>query len=137
MKPGHDFSKMPSIKSFQFRHNARVSGRIWKAFDEGRALFPADAAAELATQAETLHRFTRHQIERAWERLESWTGKFFCVEDRSAIEIRSEITEVIAPTLSWEGLDVETDVKCLSEKLQDVLGRVRYRMTAPHFCDSA
>lgn len=48
------------IECFRFRHRAKVSMRIWKAFDEGRALFPTDAAAELAIQAELLHQFTHH-----------------------------------------------------------------------------
>lgn len=127
MKPGQDFSKMSSIERFPFRHRARVSVRIWKAFDEGRALFPADAAADLAAQAEALHQFTRYQIERAWERLESWANVTLSAEDRPSFESRSNIAEVTAPTLNWDGLDVETDADRLSEKLQDVLSRVRYR----------
>lgn len=127
MKPGQDFSKIPGIERFPFRHCARVSMRIWKAFDEGRELFPADAAAEIAVRAEVLHQFTRHQIERAWGRLESWTEKTFCAENRYIIESRSEIVEMMAPMLNWDGLDVETDADRLYEKLQDVLSRVRYR----------
>lgn len=137
MKPGQDLSGMPSIERFQFRHRARVSIRIWKAFDEGRALFPTDTAAELAAQAETLQRFTRSQIDRAWERLEKWTAIVFLVEKRSVIESGCNISEAEVSMLSWAGLDVETDESRLSEKLQEVFNRVRYRLVAPHFCDSA
>ncbi|MFZ2524115.1 MAG: FRG domain-containing protein [Candidatus Ferrigenium altingense] len=136
MKPGQDFSEMPGVECFKFRHRARISVRIWKAFDEGHALFPADAAAELAVQAESLHQFTHHQIERAWIRMESWTEKTFCAEDRSVIESHSEISKVAVPVLSWDGLDVETDENHLSAKLHDVFSRVRYRMVSPHFCDA-
>lgn len=134
MKSGQDFSEMPGIERFRFRHRARVSVRIWKAFDEGRALFPADAAAELAVQAETLRQFTPHQIDRAWERLGKWTENIIRAENRSIIESRGGITEVTTPMLTWVGMDVETNADRLSEKLQDVLSRVRYRMTAPHVC---
>lgn len=127
MKPRQDFSEMHGIECFRFRQRARVSVRIWKAFDEGRALFPPDATAELAVQAETLFQFTRHQIERAWGRLENWTGKTYCAEQRLSFENSSGIAEVSTPKLSWDGLDVETDVNRLSDKLQDVLSRVRYR----------
>lgn len=136
MKPGQDFSEMPGVECFKFRHCARISVRTWKAFDEGHALFPADAAAELAVQAESLHQFTHHQIERAWIRMESWAEKTFCVEDRSAIESHSEISKVAVPVLSWDGLDVEMDENHLSAKLHDVFSRVRYRMVSPHFCDA-
>lgn len=127
MKPGQDFGAIPSVECFRFRHSARVSNRIWRSFDEGRELFPADAAAELAVRAEALHQFTPHQIERAWERLEQWTEKTFCTEERLAINERSGLVEVSETMLGWGGLDVETDKDRLFEKLRDVLSRVRYR----------
>jgi hypothetical protein len=106
--------------------------RIWKAFDEGRSLFPADAAAELSIQAEALHSFTRHQIDRAWERLEAWLGVAFPAASRPAIENRSNITEIAEPKLTWEKLDVETNEANLLHKLQEVLNRVRFRLTSDH-----
>lgn len=127
MKPGQDFSAIPCIECFRFRHSARVSNRIWRSFDEGRELFPADAAAELAVKAEGLYQFTPHQIERAWERLEQWTEKTLCVEKRLSILECSGIAEITGTMLSWEGLNVETDPDRLLVKLQDVLSRVRYR----------
>lgn len=136
MKLGQDFNEIASVERFRFRHRTRVSMRIWKAFDEGRELFPVDAAAQLAAQAEVLQQFTRHQIERAWGRLENWAEIKFFAENRSLIEVGCDISEVAVPTLSWAGLDVETDENRLLEKLQEVFNRVRYRMVAPHFCDS-
>ncbi|MEI7843464.1 MAG: FRG domain-containing protein [Gallionellaceae bacterium] len=136
MKSGQDFKEIPSVECFRFRHRARVSVRIWKAFDEGRELFPADAAAELATQAEALQQFTRAQIDRAWARLEKWTETSFLAEKRLVAEGSCNLFEVASPILSWAGLDVETDEDHLLEKLQEVFNRVRYRMTASHFCDS-
>lgn len=127
MKPAQDFCSLPGIECFRFKHCVRISHHIWQAFDEGRLLFPDDAAAELAIQAEGLHQFTRSQIDRAWQRLENWTNAVFSINDRSVIESRCDISELKAPLLSWDGLDVETDEKKLSEKLQDVLNRVRYR----------
>jgi hypothetical protein len=127
MSMGQSLNEISGVECFRFRHRARVSLRIWKIFDEGRALFPDDAAAELAKQAEALHRFTRDQIDRAWSRSERWTEKTFCAEERLILESRFNLVEVTAPLLSWVGLDVETDAERLSEQLQDVLSRVRYR----------
>lgn len=130
MKPGQNFCELPSVERFPFRHRARVSHRIWKSFDEGRALFPPDAADELATQANTLHQFTRPQIDRAWKRLGNWLGETFNTEVRKIIENRGNITETTAPILTWNGLDIETDEDRLSQKLAEILSRVRYRMAA-------
>jgi hypothetical protein len=135
MKSGQDFNEIPSIECFRFRHRARASVRIWKAFDEGRELFPADAAAELAIQAEALQQFTRAQIDRAWERLEKWTEASFFAEKRLVVERSCNLYEVESPILSWAGLDVETDEARLLEKLHEALNRVRVRFVADHFCE--
>ena len=75
MKPGQDFTSLPSVETFHFQHEAHISYHIWNAFDQGKALFPTDAAAELARRAESLSEFTESQIERAWRRLAEWTAE--------------------------------------------------------------
>ena len=130
MKPGQDFSALPSVKVFQFQHDAAISHRIWNAFDQGKALFPVDAASELATQADSLAAFTRAQIERAWQRLENWIGHTFAPQARRRIEENSDITEIDAPCLTWDGLDVEASHEQLVEHFNEIFSRVRYRLTA-------
>jgi len=130
MKHGQSLCELPAVERFPFRQRAKISHRIWKAFDEGRALFPPDAAEELAAQANTLSRFTRTQIDRAWQRLEEWTGAGFEPEQRHAIEKQSNINETTATILTWDGLDVETDKNLLSQKLAEILNRSRVRLSA-------
>lgn len=131
MKPGQDFSTLPSVEVFQFQHDAAISHRIWNAFDQGKALFPADAASELATQADSLATFTRVQIKRAWQRLENWIGHPLDTEVRRQVEESSEITEIDAPCLTWAGLEVEASHAQLVEHFNEIFSRIRYRLTAP------
>lgn len=131
MQPSQDFRTLPSVEAFQFRHDATISNRIWNAFDQGKALFPVDAAAELATQADSLVAFTHEQIERAWLRLEKWVGYTFDTEVRRQIAERSEITEINVPCLTWDGLGVETSHETLMEQFNEIFSRIRYRLTAP------
>lgn len=76
MKPGQDLSDMPGIQRFRFRHRARVSVRIWKSFDEGRVLFPTDAAAELTVQVEALHHSPRIKLNMRGSDWKVGTDKF-------------------------------------------------------------
>ena len=128
MKKGHDFESLPTVQKVRFRHSAKVSTRIWKSFDEGRALFPKDAAAELAEQAKCLTMFTCEQLDQAWEKLDAWHGKITGLADRQTIELSASLTVTDSPFLTWDGLDVETDIDEMRNQLQSVLTQVRYRM---------
>lgn len=130
MKPGLDFCSLPSVQMIKFRHCSEVSNRIWQAFDEGRSLFPPDAAAELAEQAKVLIQFTRQQVDTAWEKLDCWDGETRDIDKRQQIEICAGINITASTTLSWHGLDVEHDETKLLGHLQEVMNGVRYRMAA-------
>ena len=106
------------------------SHRIWNAFDQGEALFPADAAAELARRAESLREFTESQIERAWQRLAEWTSVPDSPIDPVQFETATGITVVATPRLNWSGLDIETSEERLMEQFREVVDRVRFRMAA-------
>lgn len=130
MKPGQDFTSLPSVETFHFQQQAHISHRIWKAFDQGEALFPADAAAELARRAESLSEFTESQIERAWQRLAEWTAETDSSIDKVRIRTATGITMVEAPRLNWSGLDIETSEERLMKQFREVVDRVRFRMAA-------
>ena len=127
MKKGMDLNALPFVQMVKFRHCAKISSRIWKAFDEGRALFPDDAAAELAKRAEPLRQFTGKQVERAWERLDAWHGKRSTADYRQSVESTSEIDIFEVNILNWDGLDIERDERKLADQLRGVLDNVRYR----------
>ena len=130
MKPGQDFTSLPSVETFHFQHQAHISHRIWNAFDQGAALFPADAAAELARRAESLSEFTESQIERASQRLAEWTAKTDVPIDTVRIQTVTGITMVETPRLNWSGLVIETSEEHLLEQFREVVDRVRFRMAA-------
>ena len=130
MKPGQDFTSLPSVETFHFQHQAHISNRIWNAFDQGAALFPTDAAAELARRAESLSEFTESQIERAWQRLAEWTAETDNSIDTGEIQTATGITVVATPRLNWSGLDIETSEEQLMEQFREVVDRVRFRMAA-------
>lgn len=131
MKAGQDFAKMPRVQMARFRQHPEVSTRIWKSFDEGRALFPDDAATELAKKAKELMQFTRSQADRAWMKLSKWDEKHTCsLDDRPKIEQKAAMEIVENSVLNWNGLDVEHDECRLQMRLREVLSRVRYRRVA-------
>lgn len=130
MKPGQDFTSLPSVETFSFQHQAHISHRIWNAFDQGEALFPRDAAAELARRAEFLSEFTESQIERAWKRLAEWAGETCSPSQKTCIQESIGITIVESPPLDWNGLNVETSEDRLMEQFKEIVDRVRFRMAA-------
>ena len=130
MKPGQDFTSLPSVETFHFQHQAHISYRIWSAFDQGDALFPTDAAAELERRAESLSEFTESQIGRAWQRLVEWTPVPDSPIDPVQFETATGITVVATPRLNWSGLDIETSEERLMEQFREVVDRVRFRMAA-------
>lgn len=127
MKKGRDLNALPFVQMVKFRHCAKISARIWKSFDEGRALFPDDAAVVLAKRAETLCQFTRQQIDRSWARLDAWNENKTTNEYRQAVEDRSEIRQSETNILNWDGLGIERDERKLTSQLMGVLEKVRYR----------
>lgn len=126
MKNGQDFGKIPGVQKVKFCQHPEISNRIWKSFDEGRALFPPDAAAHLAEQAKLLTQFTRSQLDRAWSMLDAWHGFASAVDNRLAVEQRLGV-QVENALLSWAGLDVDHDEHRLRSRLEDVLSKVRFR----------
>lgn len=130
MKNGLDFESLPTVQKVRFKHSAKVSVRIWKSFDEGRALFPADAAADLAEQARCLMVFTRPQLDQAWTKLDAWNAVATDLATRKTIEQSAGLAMVPMPVLSWDGLNVERDELRLHDQWCDVLKQVRYRMAA-------
>ena len=130
MKPGQDFTSLPSVETFHFQHQAHISHHIWNAFDQGEALFPTDAAAELARRAESLSEFTESQIGRAWQRLAEWTAETDNPIDTVQIQTATGIMVVATPPLNWSGLDIETSEERLMEQFREVIDRARFRMAA-------
>lgn len=132
MEPGQDFlsSKDFTTERAYFKQNAAISHRIWKEFDEGRALFPNDPAEQLSKQAQTICEFTETQMTNAWSRVEAWECRKFTPEQRSSIEVSTGITIISSTALTWNHLNVESRDEQLTHKIQDVLNRVRYRRSA-------
>mgnify|MGYP000090613886 CR=1 FL=1 len=130
MKKGLDFGSLDLVEKVRFTHSARVSTRIWKSFDCGHALFPQDAAAELADQAHALMAFTRHQADLAWNRFDRWHGTISTDENRQKIESCLGIDIVSSPFLSWDTFDIERDEIRLRDNLRSILEKVRFRMAA-------
>lgn len=130
MELGQDFTSSPSVELFHFLHEKDISHRIWSAFEQGDALFPNDAVAELAQRAELLISFTPGQIERAWQRLMQWTGATYDTNCREHLQANNNISMAAKPCLNWDGLGVETSEERLMNQLMGVLDRVRWRMAA-------
>lgn len=128
MKPGQDFvHDVFTTERAYFKQSAAISHRIWKEFDEGRALFPNDPAAQLSRQAQNLMEFTEEQLERAWARYEIWECRHYTPEQRRSLEVSSGIDVRSSTALTWNHLDVETRNDQLTNMIDDVLKRVRYR----------
>ena len=130
MKPDQDFTSLPTVQTFHFRHQEHISHRVWEAFGRGEALFPRDAAAELADRAETMTGFTSDQIKRAWERLSQWTLESYDADKRKSVENTAGICFVDAPGLTWDGMGVEMSEESTREACNEVLDRVRFRLAA-------
>lgn len=128
MKHGQDFvHDMFTTECAYFKQSAAISHRIWKEFDEGRALFPSDPAAQLSMRAQNLREFTEDQLEHAWTRLEAWERRQYTPERRALLEVASSITVKSSTTLTWNGLDVESRDDRLNNIIENVLKRASYR----------
>lgn len=128
MKPGQDFvNDIFTTERAYFRQNAAISHRIWKAYDEGRALFPNDPAERLSKKAQVLMEFTETQIARAWSRFEQWECRRFSLEQRAVLEVSIGMKVRSSPALTWNQLDIETREDQLTNMIEDVFNRVRCR----------
>ena len=95
------------VQKYYFKHSISQSKKIWKQFDEGKALFPDDSAADLANICSKLNSFTNKQLNKAFERFELWSGKKIN-EEQILNSLKIETVE--QTKLNWNGL-VETDFK--------------------------
>lgn len=128
MKPGQDFvDDLFTTERAYFKQSAAISHRIWKEFDEGRALFPNDPAAQLSMQAQHLMEFTAAQMACAWSRFEAWERERYTPERRASLEISCGITVRSSTALTWENLGVETRDNQLNNMIENVLNRASYR----------
>lgn len=125
MKPGQDFvDSLFTTERAYFRQSAAISVRIWKEFDEGRALFPNDPATQLSMRVRDLREFTETQLANAWSRFEAWECNRYTAAQRESVEVSSGITIRSSPALTWNHLNVETRDDVLNKMIEDVLGRV-------------
>lgn len=117
------------VQKYYFKHSISQSKKIWKMFDEGKALFPDDSASNLANECTKLNSFTQRQIDKAIKRFKIWSGK----DIKIAQVLDSLKIEIIEKnTLSWDNL-VETDFSYWEEKFDITMQKARFRFTAPHF----
>ena len=112
------------VEKYYFKHSRSQSERIWKQFDKGRALFPDDSAADLANECKKLNSFTKEQIQKAFERFETWSGEK--LDNKVQILDRLKIEIMTNNHLSWDNL-VETDPKYWENKFIETMNKVRYR----------
>lgn len=131
MKRGQDFvDEIFTTERAYFKQSSAISHRIWKEFDEGRALFPDDPAARVSQLATRFTEFTEAQIARAWSQFESWEGEYYSEKKRRELEAASGITVGAASLPSWSDCGVETHEDQLAGLMQDVLNRARFRRVA-------
>lgn len=124
---GRDFISLPSVQMACFRQDPKISQRIWKLFDEGRALFPPDAAADVAAQAMQLHTFTPEQIDRAWNRLETWHCNKRTPEKRRRTERSAGLVVATSTELNWTRASIENNPEILRSQLEYELRNLRWR----------
>lgn len=128
IKPGHDFcdTKYTTERAY-FYHNREISNRIFEAFDGGNQLFPFDPCSNLSRQAHELREFTEQQLREAWSRLEDWEGVTYPLSQRITLAASANIKTRSENILTWNGLNVESREERLTEMVEAVLNRTRYR----------
>ncbi|HSW29732.1 MAG TPA: FRG domain-containing protein [Longimicrobiales bacterium] len=124
---GKDFHSVPAVQVVRFRQCAETSIRIWTAFDRGRALFPSDSTATLSSQARSLSSFSRHQVDRAWGRLDAWHGSTTSADERRRGELLAGIDLVQTAVLTCEPLGPDDNAEEVTERLTATLRKVRCR----------
>lgn len=114
------------VQKYYFKHSISQSKKIWKQFDEGKALFPDDSAADLANKCSKLNFFTNEQINKAFERFELWSGDKLNKE-QTLDNLKIEIVEENG--LCWDDL-VEVDLKYWENIFDATMSKVGFRMSA-------
>lgn len=114
------------VEKYYFKHSQSQSQRVWKQFDEGKALFPDDSAADLANQCKQLNTFTKEQVKKAFERFELWHGETVNNQEQILDSLNIEIIKHNG--LSWGNL-VETKQEFWENKFHETMNKVRYRMS--------
>lgn len=128
---GQDFaSELFGTECAYFKQNAAISRRIWKEFDEGRALFPGDPAEQQSVRARRLNAFTAVQLATAWSRVEAWECTSYSTDQRRQVEVSNGITVSTNKVLTWDDLQVESREEQLNQMIQAVNARARYRLAS-------
>lgn len=123
-----NLDKVSGVQKYYFKHSISQSKKIWKQFDEGKALFPDDSAADLANKCSELNSFTSEQIKKAFERFELWSGKQL---NKEQILDNLNIQIVEENSLCWDNL-VETDPKYWEGKFDETISETGFRFTSDH-----
>ncbi len=126
---GTDLDNIRSIEKHYFKHSISKSKKIWKQFDEGKALFPDDSAADLSNECKKLNSFTEQQIKKAFERFEVWNIK--TIENKEQMLDKLKIETIENNGLSWNSL-VDIKQEYWEEKFYQTMSKVGFRMTSPH-----
>lgn len=129
LRINQDFTDLPSLEAFYFKHHPKISQRIWNAFDKGNVLFPRDAVAEVATQAAKLTAFSQNQVDRAWQQLMLWAPEKISLNRKKYIEKVSGIIINDQPSLALKSLCAEI-TKPSTAELYETLSRVQARMAS-------
>ena len=112
-----------------FRHDETAAEKLLQAFDGGKAPFPHDEASALSYLAKDLVLVTRDQLERAWEMLENWGGRYFSKKRRSNVFKAGYFKIVKRPPLNWACHNLPAQPDKLHTKLNSELTNVRLRLT--------
>jgi len=121
LEKNEDYNQISGVQPYYFYQDREISERIYEYFDQGRALFPDDPASHLAAKAKRLTKFTKQQVDKAWNRLQEWNSCSIVSEIRQKMEKRMKIEYVQNPILSWDNTDVKKDDAYWDEKLKNVL----------------
>lgn len=124
-----NLDKVSGVEKYYFKHSINQSKKIWKQFDEGKALFPNDSAADLANECVKLNSFTSDQIQKAFDRLELWSGQELSNKEQILDSLKIKMIE--KSSLSWDGL-VETNTKYWENKFDETMSKVGFRFSSPH-----
>ncbi len=92
-------------------------------------MFPADAAAATASEANALRHFTMPQIMQAATAYEIWHDQCLNEADRQALINAAGIEVIETPVLNWGARGLETDEAALHARRERELGGARTRWT--------
>ena len=132
LKKSEDLTRLPYVEAAEFRQNPDVSHRIWAQFEQGKLLFPDDAAAYLADKAQVLVSFTDEEINSAWQRLEAWNGTSYQPAQRQATEEMAHVIRTAGSSLSWDVATVNKGTEFWEQRFLEEMSRVRVRTVGDH-----